>query len=75
MIESYSYSRDLLIKHYAVKEYWEFYLYNHIFLTSIVVGGEWSASRRGHFVHVERALRYDIMGGLVNPQRRFEWRK
>jgi hypothetical protein len=30
-------------------------VYIHIFLTSALVGGEWSASRPGHFTTGERA--------------------
>jgi hypothetical protein len=38
-----------LIKHYAMKAYGGVDVYIHIFLTSAVVGGEWSASRPGRF--------------------------
>jgi hypothetical protein len=38
-----------LIKHYAMKAYGGADVYIHIFLTSVLVGGEWSASRTGHF--------------------------
>jgi hypothetical protein len=35
----------------------------HIFLTSVLVGGEWSASRPGHFTNGERAHLTIWMGG------------
>jgi hypothetical protein len=43
-------------------------VYIHIFLTSALVGGEWSASRLGHFTPRERALRTHWIGGWVNPR-------
>jgi hypothetical protein len=39
----------------------------HIFLTSALVGGEWSASRPGRFIHGERAPGTYWIGGWVNP--------
>jgi hypothetical protein len=39
----------VLIKHYAVKKYGGVDVYIHVFLTSALVGGEWSASRPGRF--------------------------
>jgi hypothetical protein len=38
-----------LIMHYAMKAYGGVDVYIHIFLTSSLVGGEWSASRPGRF--------------------------
>jgi hypothetical protein len=38
-----------LIKHYAMKAYGGVDVQIHIFLTSALVGGEWSASRSGRF--------------------------
>jgi hypothetical protein len=38
-----------LIKHYAMKAYGGVDVYIHIFLTSALVGGEWSTSRPGRF--------------------------
>jgi hypothetical protein len=37
----------------------------HVFLTSALVGGEWSASRPGRFSPGERALRTQWVGGWV----------
>jgi hypothetical protein len=38
-----------LIKHYAVKAYGGMDVQIHIFLISVLLGGEWSASRPGRF--------------------------
>jgi hypothetical protein len=43
------------MKHYAMKAYWGLDVYIHIFLTSALVGGEWSASRPGRFTLGERS--------------------
>jgi hypothetical protein len=40
----------------------------HEFLTSVVDGGEWSASRPGRFTSRERAHGTDLMGGWVGPR-------
>jgi hypothetical protein len=40
----------------------------HIFLTSALVGGEWSASRPGHFTPGERAPGTHWIGGWVDPR-------
>jgi hypothetical protein len=40
----------------------------HVFLTSAVVGGEWSASPPGHFTPGERALGTHWIGGSVGPR-------
>jgi hypothetical protein len=42
----------LLIKHYAMKAYGGVDVWIHIFLTSALVGGEWSASRPGRFTFI-----------------------
>jgi hypothetical protein len=42
-------------KHYAMKAYGEVNIYVHVFLTSGLVGGEWSASRPCRFTPGERA--------------------
>jgi hypothetical protein len=39
----------------------------HIFLTSALVGGEWSASHPGRFTSGERALGTLLIGGWVDP--------
>jgi hypothetical protein len=43
-------------------------VYIHIFLTSALVGGEWSASRPGHFTPGERAPRTHWIGRWVDPR-------
>jgi hypothetical protein len=40
--------------HYAMKAYGRVDVYVHIFLTSTLVGGEWSVSRPGCFTPKER---------------------
>jgi hypothetical protein len=40
----------------------------HIFLTSALVGGEWSASRPGGFTHGERDRGTHWIGGWVDPR-------
>jgi hypothetical protein len=40
----------------------------HIFLTSVLAGGEWSASRPGRFTPVEIAPDTHWIGGWVNPR-------
>jgi hypothetical protein len=40
----------------------------HIFLTSALVGGEWSASRAFHFIPEERAPGTHWIGGSVDPR-------
>jgi hypothetical protein len=39
-----------------------------IFLTSALVGGEWSASRSGHFIPCERAPGTHWIAGWVDPR-------
>jgi hypothetical protein len=43
-------------------------VYIHIFLTSALVGGEWSAPRPGCFTPRERALGTHWIGGWVDPR-------
>jgi hypothetical protein len=40
----------------------------HVFFTSAVVGGEWSASRPGRFTPGERAPGTHRIGGWVGPR-------
>jgi hypothetical protein len=40
----------------------------HIFLTSALVGGEWSGSRPGRFTPGERAPGIHLIGGWVDPR-------
>jgi hypothetical protein len=40
----------------------------HIFLTSALAGGEWSASRLGRFTPGERAPGSHWIGGWVDPR-------
>jgi hypothetical protein len=40
----------------------------HIFLTSAVVGGEWSASHPGRFTPGERAYGTHWIGGWLDPR-------
>jgi hypothetical protein len=40
----------------------------HIFLTTALVGGEWSTSRPGRFTPRERALGTHCIGGWVDPR-------
>jgi hypothetical protein len=40
----------------------------HIFLTSALVGGEWSASRSGRFTPGERSSGTNCIGGWVDPR-------
>jgi hypothetical protein len=40
----------------------------HISLTSALVGGEWSASRPGHFTPGERAPGTHCIGGWLDPR-------
>jgi hypothetical protein len=47
-----------------MKEYGEV----HVFLTSTLVGGEWSASRSGRFTSGERAPSTYWIGGWVGPR-------
>jgi hypothetical protein len=51
-----------------MKAYEEVDVYIHIFLTSALVGGEWSASHPGHFTPGERAPVTLCIGGWVGPR-------
>jgi hypothetical protein len=42
------------------------WIYTHIFLTSALVGGEWSTSRPGRFTPGKRAPGTDWIGGSVD---------
>jgi hypothetical protein len=57
-----------LIKHYAMKEYGAVDVYIHIFLTSALVGGEWSASLPCRFTPGERAPGTHWIGGWMDPR-------
>jgi hypothetical protein len=63
-----SYSCAQRIKHYAMKAYGGVDIYNHIFLTSVLVGGEWSASHPGRFTPGERAPDAHWTGCWVGPR-------
>jgi hypothetical protein len=43
-------------------------VYIHVFLTSALVGDEWSTSRHGRFTHEERAPGTNWIGGGVGPR-------
>jgi hypothetical protein len=43
-------------------------VYIHIFLTSVLAGGEWSASRPGRFTPGERTPDTHWIGGWVDPR-------
>jgi hypothetical protein len=51
-----------------MKAYGRVDLYIHIFLTSALVGGEWSVSRPGRFTPVERAPGTHGIEGWVGPR-------
>jgi hypothetical protein len=59
-----------LSKHYAMKTYGGggVDVYIHIFLTSALVGGEWSGSRPGRFTAEERGAATSWLGGWVDPR-------
>jgi hypothetical protein len=42
----------------------------HIFLTSALAGGKWSASRPGRFIPVERGPSTHWIGGMENVEKR-----
>jgi hypothetical protein len=56
------------MQHYAMRAYGGVDVYIHIFLTSALAGGEWSASRPGRFNPGERALSANWIGGWVGPR-------
>jgi hypothetical protein len=49
-----------------MKAYGRVDVWTHIFLTSVLVGGEWSASRPGRFTPRERAPGAHWIGGRVD---------
>jgi hypothetical protein len=51
-----------------MKAYGGMHVYIHIFLTSALVGGEWSDSRPGHFTPREIAPGTHWIGGWVEPR-------
>jgi hypothetical protein len=51
-----------------MKAYGEVDAQIHIFLTSAVAGGEWSASRPGRFIPWERVPAFHWTGGWVDPR-------
>jgi hypothetical protein len=57
-----------LTKHYTMKTYGGVDVYIHVFLTSVLVGDEWSASCSCSFIPGERALGNHCIGGWVVPR-------
>jgi hypothetical protein len=57
-----------LIKHYIMKTYGGVDVQIHVFLTSALVGGEWSASLPGRVTPGEMAPGIRWIGGLVGPR-------
>jgi hypothetical protein len=51
-----------------MKAYEGLNVYIHIFLTSVLVGGEWSALRPGRFTTGERTPVTHWIGGWVGPR-------
>jgi hypothetical protein len=60
--------RAYVIKHYAVKAYGGVDVQIHIFLTSAVVGREFTVSSTGRFTPGERAAGTHCIGGRVGPR-------
>jgi hypothetical protein len=56
----------LTIKHYAITGYGGVDVWIHIFFTSALAGGQWSASWPGHFTPGERALGTHCIGGWMD---------
>jgi hypothetical protein len=57
-----------LTKHYAMKTYEAMHVNIYAFLTSALVGGEWSATRPGLFAPRERAPCCNLIGGCLDPR-------
>jgi hypothetical protein len=57
-----------LIKHYTVREYGRVDVQIHIFLTSVLAGGEWSASGTGRFTPREKVLSTHRIGSWVDAR-------
>jgi hypothetical protein len=57
-----------VLKHYTMKAYWGVEVQIHIFLTSALAGGEWSASHPCHFTPGERAPGTHWIGSWVGPR-------
>jgi len=57
-----------LTKHHAMKAYWGVEVQLHVFLTSALIGSEWSDSRSGRFTPRERTPRSHWIGGWVGPK-------
>jgi hypothetical protein len=51
-----------------MKEYGGVDVQTHVFLTSVLVGGEWSASRPYRFTSGERTLGTHSIGNWVGPR-------
>jgi hypothetical protein len=60
------------MKHYTMVTYGGVDVEIHVFLTSPLAGGEWSASRLGRFIHGERAPGTHWIGGWVDPRARLD---
>jgi hypothetical protein len=58
------------MKHYTMKVYGGVDVYLHIFLTSALAGGEWSASRTSCFTFGEGSPQYPLDMRLGGPQSR-----
>jgi hypothetical protein len=54
--------------HYAMKAYGGVDIWIHIFWTSALAEGEWSASRPGRFILEERNPGTHWIGGWVDPR-------
>jgi hypothetical protein len=57
-----------LTKHHAMKTYWGVEVKLHAFLNSALDGGEWSASRLGHFTPGERTPGTRWIGVWLGPR-------
>jgi hypothetical protein len=55
----------LLTKYDSMKTYGGVDVQTHVFFTSTLVGGEWSASHPGRFTPGERAPSTHLIGGWV----------